>query len=357
MIKILERYIAKTIMLATALTALIIAGVVFLITLLNETKNIGEGDYGFSQAIAYVLMRMPGELYQFAPMLILLGSMIGLSSLSTYRELTVMRASGFSIRHIIFSVLSAGFLLTMGMGFIGEWVAPKMSHIAETNKENDKNVGTAMVTAAGVWLHIENNFIHVEHVVGHELLEGVTRYQFDDNHRLKAAYYAKTLTHQEDQWIMSDVVKTTFYKERAKSESFKTSAWDLKFNKNLFDVGLIDPGEMSLPKLAKFARYLEQNGLQASGYQYEFWQRVFQPFASLLMIFLAIPFVLSAFSSTALSFRMMVGMMVGFAFFMSNAFLGQICIVYQVPPILAAFLPLAAFALVGVFLSALLIKR
>ena len=357
MINILERYIAKTIILATGLTTLIISGVLFIITFLNETKNIGEGDYGFNQAIAYVLMRMPGALYQFAPMLVLLGSMIGLSSLSTYRELTIMRASGFSIRRIIYSVLSAAFFMTLAMCFIGEWVAPKMSHIAETNKENDKNAGTAMVTAAGMWLHIGNNFIHIEHVIGHELLEGITRYQFDDKHHLEAAYYAKTLTFQHNQWVMSDGVKTMFYKERAKSEPFLKNDWDLTFNKTLLDVGLIEPNEMSLPKLAKFARYLEQNGLQANGYQYEYWQRVFQPLASLLMIFLAIPFVLSAFGPTALSVRMMIGIMMGFAFFISNAFLGQICIVYQIPPMLAAFLPLAAFALLGVFLSTSLIKR
>jgi lipopolysaccharide export system permease protein len=72
---------------------------------------------------------------------------------------------------------------------------------------------------------------------------------------------------------------------------------------------------------------------------------------------LAIPFVLSAFNGTALSFKMMLGMMMGFAFFISNAFLGQICIVYQVPPVLAAFLPLVAFTIVGIFLSTQLIKR
>lgn len=240
MIKILERYIAKAVIYATAMTSLIIVGVLFLMTLLSELKNIGEGDYGFSQAVIFVLMRMPSELYQFSPMLILLGSIAGLSALTTYRELAVMRVSGFSVRQIIYSTLSAAFLLTMLIGIVGEWAAPKLNYIAEINKENDKNAGVAVVTSAGIWLHIDNNFIHVEHVVGRQLLEDVTRYEFDDKHRLLAAYYAKTLSYQHNKWVMNGVVKTTFYHDRTKSEAMPQSDWNVKFNTNLLNVGLMD---------------------------------------------------------------------------------------------------------------------
>lgn len=357
MFKILERYIAKTLVLATALTTLIMSGILFLMTFLGELKNTGEGDYGFSQALIYVFMRMPGEIYRFTPMLILLGSIAGLSMLSRYRELAVMRASGFSIRQIIASVLVTAFLLTIGMGLMGEWWAPKLSYNAEINKENDKNRGQAVVTSAGIWLHVDNNFIHIDHVVGHELLRGVTRYQFDDNHHLEASYFAKTLTYENKEWIMNDVVKTTFYHDRTRSEAFPRANFNLKFNTNLLNVGLVDPNEMSLSRLARFSNYLDKNGLQSSEYRYEFWQRVLQPIASLIMVFLAIPFVLGTLTMSTFGWRMLIGVMMGFAFFISNAFLGQICIVYQVPAAFAALLPLIGFAIFGVFLSKRLIRR
>jgi lipopolysaccharide export system permease protein len=357
MIKILERYIAKTTIVATGLAALIIISVLFLMSLLGEVKNIGEGDYSIQQAFFYVLMRLPNELYQFSPMLILLGSIMGMSMLSTYRELAVMRASGFSIRRIIFSVLCAAFLLILAISFLGEWIAPNLSYKAEVYKENARNSGQAVVTATGVWLHVDNNFIHVDNIVGRQLLEGVTRYQFDDKHHLLAAYYAKTLSFQQQQWQMKDVVKTSFYHDRTKSQFFPQAEWTLKFNANLLNIGLIDPKQMTLPKLAKFARYLEQNGLQASGYQYNFWQRIFQPFAALIMVFLAIPFVLGALSTSTLGWRIIVGIMVGFIFFISNAFLGQLCIVYQLPAVLAASFPLIVFGIFGLFLSSQLIRR
>lgn len=356
MLKILARYIAKTTIFATGFVALIIMGVLFLMTLLGELKNIGQGDYGLLQAIIYVFMRLPNEIYQFGPLLILLGSIIGLSILSSSRELAVMRASGFSIRQIITSVLSAALLLIVLLSLLGEFLAPNLSYRAEINKENAQNAGQAVVTAAGVWLHIDNNFIHIKHVVGRHLLEGVTRYEFDDKHHLLTAYYAKTLVYENNKWVMHDVVKTAFYNQRTKSVAMPTANWDLKINTNLLNVGLVDPNEMSLPKLAKFSRYLAQNGLQASEYQYEFWQRVFKPFASLIMIFLAIPFVLGALSAATLSWRLLMGIFVGFAFFISNAFLGQLCIVLQMPAFLAAALPLLLFAMLGFVLSNRLIR-
>lgn len=357
MTTILGRYIAKVIIVATGLSTLIITGVVFLITLLGELKNIGEGDYSAGQAIFYVFLRLPNELYKFSPMLILLGSIIGLSILSSHKELAVMRASGFSIRKIIFSALSAALLLTLLISFVGEWVAPNLSYKAEVSKENAKNAGQAVVTSAGVWLHVDNNFIHVRHVVGRHLFEDVTRYQFDNQHHLLAAFYAKTLTLQNNEWQMYDVLKTSFYNEQTKSEFFPQLDWSLKFNPNLLNIGLVEPNEMSLPKLSKFAHYLKQNGLQATEYQYEFWHRVFQPFASLIMIFLAIPFVLGTLSTSTMGWRIVVGIMTGFAFFISNAFLGQLCVVFQLPTILAASLPLVAFTLFGIFLSNRIIRQ
>jgi lipopolysaccharide export system permease protein len=356
MTKILQRYIAKIIMSATGLAALIILGVLALVIVLKELKNLGEGDYGLAQVVIYVLLRLPNELYQFLPMLILLGAIMGLSILSSHRELAVMRASGFSMGQIITSVLMAAFMLTLGMSAIGEWIGPDLSYKAEVRKENAQNAGQAVVTASGVWFHVEDNFIHVQHVVGRQLLEGVTRYQFDNQRHLQAAYFAKTLSFKNKQWQMNDVVKTTFYKERTKSQSFPTATWDLKLNPNLLNVGLVEPSEMSLPKLSRLANYLEQNGLQSSEYRFDFWKRIFQPLASLVMVFLALPFVLGAESSSTMGWRILIGILVGFTFFILNAILGQLCIVFQLPAMLAAFLPAALFAVVGVYLSNRLIR-
>ena len=350
MIKIFDRYIIKTILLATLFVTLVIMGILILIMLLGELKYIGEGDYDLLQVVGYVLMRLPNELYRFSPILILLGGIIGLNILSTHRELIVMRTAGYSTKRIIGNVLGGALLLVLIMGIIGEGFAPHLSYKAEVHKESAKSAGQAVVTAAGIWFHIDNNFMHVQQIIDRQLLEGVTWYEFDNEHRLQTAYYAKTLSFDKDQWKLKEVVKTQFTAEGTKSQSLPVVNWNLKFNTNLLNVGLVDANDMSLPKLAKFADYLSQNGLQAGQYQYEFWQRVFQPWISLLMVFLALPFALNSFNTATLGWRLIAGILLGFALLLLNALLGQLCIVYQVPAIYAAFLPLLIFTLLGIVL-------
>jgi lipopolysaccharide export system permease protein len=356
MIKTLERYIAKTVILASGIAALIITGIVFVMSLLGEAKNVGTGDYGLGQTVLFVLAHLPSDLYHFSPLIILLGSIIALSLLSSYRELAVMRASGFSTNKIIYSVLAAALFLILLMSLIGEWIGPGLSYKAVIHRENAKHGDQVVATASGVWLHIDNNFIHVNTVIDRQLLQGVTRYQFDDNRSLRKVYHAKTLSVIDGEWLMKEGVKTTFYPERTKSESFVQAPWDLKFNSNLLTIGLLEPSELSLPKLAKFSRFLEQNGLQASEYRYNFWQRLFQPLASLVMIFLALPFVLGAYSNATMGWRIIVGISLGIAFFILDALLGQLCIVYQLPAVLAALIPSLIFALFGWFMSRRMIR-
>ena len=356
MLSILERYLARTVMASTGLTAVVISAVLFVMSLLGEFKNLGQGDYGLSAAIIYVLQRMPNELYQFSPLLVLLGSIIGLSLLTSHRELAVMRASGFSMRHIIYSIFVAAFILIMSISVVGEFTGPNLSHHAAVQKENLQNAGQAVVTSAGVWLHVDNNFVHVQHVVGKHLLEGVTRYRFDDDHRLLEAYYAKTMTREHDQWVMHDAVKTIFLTNRTMSVSLPTLKWNLEFNSNLLGTGMIEPDEMTLTRLSSFSRYLQANGLQATQYQFEFWERLFTPLASLVMIFLAISFVLGSFGQMPMGLRLMAGVVTGFAFFILNSFFGQLSIVYQVPPLAAALIPIIIFAAIGLFLAKNLLK-
>lgn len=348
MITILQRYITRTIVLATCFAALIVTGVLFMLTLVGELKNIGIGDYHFLQALLYVFMRMPMQLYQFTPILILLGSIVGLSLLTSHRELSVMRTSGFSTRRILISVFSAALLITFAISIIGESIAPKLSYDAEIQKENAKNAGQAVVTGSGIWLHEGNNFIHVGRVIANKQLEDITRYEFDDRHQLLTSYYAKRMVHENHKWMAKEVVKTTFRKSGTKSAVIPSVDWKLNLNTNLLRVGMRDPGDMSLPRLAKFAQYLENNGLQAMEFKFEFWQRLLQPIASLIMVFLAVPFVLGTLGTTSLGLRMLIGIIIGFIFFIMNALLGQLCIVYQIPAFMAAVIPLMIFALIGV---------
>ena len=233
---------------------------------------------------------------------------------------------------------------------MGESLVPQLNTLAELHKENNQNAGETLRTTDSVWLHVKHNFIRIEHIINHQWLEGVTRYQFDDKHRLMAVYHAQLLIFKNDHWVIYHVSQRRFYKDQVKSTFFQTLPWQLTWNVNLLHQEEKDLSKLSLMKLSHLINYLKQNGLRVSEYQYEFWQRLFQPLVSLAMIFIAIPFVMNAISTVSLGMRMVIGAMVGLSFFMLNTLLGQICVVYQVPAVIAAGLPLLIVVLVRVIL-------
>lgn len=343
---ILDRYIVKHIILATAFVVLIVTGLSFLITLLGELKEI-SGDYHFYQAILYVLMRLPYTIYQFFPMLVLVGGMIGLSMLATHRELIVMRASGFSVLQVVRAVMLAALILVIFATFLGEYVAPRANFAADKRKDNLQNSGQAVATVTGVWVHEGNSFLHIDRVIGVDHLEGVSRYEFDNQHQLIAAYFAKKIDYENKTWQLHDLVKTTFSHDRTVSQVVKNGTWNLTLNPTLLNVGIIIPEEMSLRRLSRYSAHLIENHLQASDFQFEFWKRLFQPLTTFVMILLAIPFVFGSPRTVTMGLRILLGVMVGFAFYMLNALFGQLSVVFQIPPVMAALLPTVLFAVAG----------
>lgn len=345
--QIIQRYIIKNVITSTAVIFAVVMALSFVTGMLRELHSLGEGDYGFFQVVMHELLLLPHAVYQLFPMLVLLGGVLGLGMLAASHELMVIRAAGVSIQRIVLAVFSAALILIVIATLLGELIAPRTSYLAEKHKSFAQTYGQAVVTMSGIWIHEGNNFIHINKVIGRHHLEGVTRYEFDDAHHLLAAYYAKSLDFEKGQWMAHHLVKTTIGRDKTDTQNSELVRWDLKLTPNLINVGLVEAESMSLQKLGEYARYLVQNRLQANSFQLAYWQRVFQPLTTLIMILLAIPFVFAAPRSTTTGRRIMLAIVTGFVFYISNAFFGQLSVVYQLPPILAALFPTMLFALVG----------
>lgn len=347
---ILYRHIAKSVIVATLVVLALVISLTFFVGLLTELRDVGTGDYGFSQAVSHVVLQLPYNSYQFFPMSMLLGGIIGLGMLATHHELMVMRASGVSIVQIIFAVMLAAIVMIFAATLLGEGLSPKGNHLAQTHKETEQNKGQAVLTATGVWMHQQNSFLHVERILGESHLEGVTRYEFDNVNRLLAASFAASLDYDHNRWLARNVSVTSFGHDKTTHQEFKTATWDLQLNPHQLNVGFIEPGEMSLKSLHSYMHHLKSNKLQSIDFEFAFWKRLLQPLATLVMILLAIPFVFAGPRSVTLGWRILFGVIVGFAFYTFNAFLAQLSIVFQLPPFASALLPILLFGVVGALL-------
>lgn len=349
--KIIDRYLGTTVINATALVLLMLLGLSVFITLVKEISDIGTGAYGILGALEYVALDLPQQLYMFFPMAALLGVLLGLGMLASNNELTIMRASSMSLGRIGLGVMKTALLMLVVVTFLGEGLAPMAEHAAESHKTLLTSNGQTLKTTRGVWVRDGQNFLYIRAVFGGKRLEGVNRYLFDDAHNLLSSSYAQTGVYEHGQWTMHNVVESDISPTQVQTQKVAQTLWPLTLSPTVLRISEVDPDEMSLRQLHDYLLYLRDNNLNTGTYALAFWQRIMQPLATVVMMWLAIPFVFGPLRSATMGLRLMLGAVVGFSFYTLNQFFGPLSLVYQFPPLLAASIPIALFALAAYFLQ------
>lgn len=347
---ILGRYIGSTLIKATLLVMLIFVGLETFILLATQVNSLGKGSYTIWQALLYVLLILPQQTYLLFPMAGLLGMLFGLSLLANTSELVVMRASGVSPLKIARYAMLAGLALVIGMTLIGEVVGPPAKHLGEKRKLIATSSGQALKTGEGLWLRQGQNFYHIAQIDSSHRIENVSRYNFDNAQHLTSESFARMGEYKNNAWQMQDIQQSNILPDKVTADVISAEAWHLAIDPRLLKISLITPDEMSLTQLSEIINYQKQTNLVPAPYQLSFWQRILQPIASLVMMFLAIPFVFGPLRSVTTSMRLVSGIVIGIAFYLTNQLFPPLSQVLNFPPYLAALMPILIFALFGVIL-------
>lgn len=347
--KILERYIAKTVLGSIGLVTLMLVGLQIFILFVDQISDLGRADYGITQAALFVLLQMPYEVYLFFPMASLLGCLIGLGILANHSELVVMRASGMSIGQITWAVLKASVILIVLVTALGETLVPYLSHYANDYKTASVSGGQTLRTSKGSWLRYGNDFISVGVILPDNILKDIYQFRFDVHHHLKMSRFIGEARYTPTGWMAYNIQQTEFETNKTKVQTFASLPWDVAVKPKILMISSIEPDEMTLHELRRYVREQKRNHQNVHNYQFAFLQRLIQPFTTMVMMILSIPFIFGPLRSTTMGSKLLVGAAVGFSFHILSRF-WPLSTVFQLPPELAALGPTFIFALLGVYL-------
>lgn len=347
---ILQKYIAMTILQMIGLVLLALLGLEIFILFISQLNHIGTGNYGIFAAFLYVLLNLPAQLYSLFPMAGMLGMMLALGLLASHSELIVMRAAGMSIQEIARSVMQVVLLLVLLVTVIGETIAPLALHYANQFQQYALTRGEALRTHEGTWLRDGRNFIHINKIISAHELAGLSRYKFDDQQRLIQASYAEHAYYVRPDWRISQIKTTYISPNHTHVESQANATWQLNLNPGVLKNVSSEPEAMSLLQLYQTIMYHRSSETHANVYELSLWQRIFQPLASCVMMFLAIPFIMGPLRGSNMGLRLTIGIVMGFLFYFLNQFFGPLSVVLQLPPFLAAVLPSLLFFILGMIL-------
>lgn len=351
---ILDRYIARSVMTGTLSALLVVVALFIFIDFARQMEHIGTKNFDLVKAIYYVLLSLPQRLYELAPSLILLGGLISLGAMASNSELIVMRASGITIGRIVRSVLQAGLVLAVLVALAGEFLVPYSTNEAKTllAKAMDDRVLAGGVH--GLWAKDGSRYFNVRRVMPDMRLRDISVYEIDNDRLLTKVTHARRAHLEGDRWVLEGVKHSIISSNGVSVSTSRRENWPVLLRTELFDVLRLDPVDMSALDLLRYSDYLEENELDEVPYRLAFWIKVFTPMTCVAMLLIAMPLVLSSRPrSGGTGQHVLVGLLLGILFYVLNSAANHLGVVYGLPPILSASIPL----MLVVFVTVLLIRR
>jgi lipopolysaccharide export system permease protein len=345
--KILDWYLWKSTLqgLLVAWLALVMLDVFF--AFINELKSTDD-QYTSFKALIYLTYTLPARFYEFFPTATLVGSLLGLGNLAANSEFIAMRAAGFSIRDIIFSVLKLGVLLTILAFLVGEWVVPASDLQARNYLATLKNKNIYLVSEAGLWIKQKDSMIHIGKVWSQDKLSDVTIYRMKaDRSGLDKIIKAESVTAVKNGWQLENVKETTLEEKRVNTETIRQINNADLLDAEILKIAAMKPEQLSGSALRKVIKHQKENSLKSDKFELAYWKRFSVPISTLVMLILAMPFLFGSQRGGGTGQRVFIGIIVGISFFLLNRVLNELGIVYGITPIISAFLPLFIFLLIS----------
>lgn len=342
MFTILDRYVGRAMLVGTALVLGVFAALFVLIVLVDVLPDYGKGHFGLYQLARFVVLSQPRKLYEIFPVTVLIGTLLGLSTLALNSELVAMRAAGVSKARIILATMKTGLLLMIAAVLAGEYVVPMTETRAETGRAEALETGFQQ-GRTGLWLRDGPSFVNIGEVLPDLSLLRVTIYDVSPTFELRRDTYAARASYVGDHWELRQVERTRIAPERIDAQSAPRVLWNPAITPTDVAVFTTSPQALSIAQLHLYIQHLRNNNQDVGQYLLAFWQKLLMPFATAVMVLLATPFVFRPARSGGMAQRIFIGVAMGLAFVVVNRSVGYMALIYGVPPVVAAIAPLVVF--------------
>ena len=348
--RILDWYIGRILASTTFITLIVFVSVGGIIKFVEQMKAVGRGNYDLSHAALYVLYAVPRDIEVFFPMATLIGGLIGIGMLASNSELVVMQAAGLSRFDIIKSVMKTAAILIFISLAVGEWLAPVGEVAARQVRAQAISGGSLISAKNGVWAKDGDFFLHIGEVEDQGRLKNIQIYRFNDTLKLDSWLSADSALYANNAWNLINVQETKINQQKITTEHFDEKPITSSLTPEKLGVVTVKPESLSLRGLINYLDYLTSNNQDESRYLLAFWRKLMQPITVGVMLLVALSFIFGPLRSVSMGARIMMGVITGILFYVTNQVSGSLSLVYQFPPVIGALMPSVIFVGVAFYL-------
>jgi lipopolysaccharide export system permease protein len=364
--KTLRRLIYGEVFMAVSFVTLSFLALFFFFDMVEELQNIGKNSqYQFEHAAVYVLLLIPGHLYELLPISVLIGTIFVMARLAQSSEFTILRTSGLGPVMALRNLISLGLAFVILTFAIGDYLSPLCDRYGQLLKA--QYMGEITVGRTGAWLRERQNdrsyAVNVTALTHEGEPAGIRIFEFNDKGEWQSLTHAQR-AHISDHntWELEDVSRD----ERASATSGRQSlarshtdrlSWTSAITSEMISVALLKPERMRTVDLFAYIRHLSDNGQATQVFEIEFWKKVFYPLSCLVMVVLALPFAYLHFRSGNIAGHVFGGVLAGISFFLLNNVFSYVGNINQWAPWFAAAAPGLLYSLASLASFAWLVAR
>ena len=268
--------------------------------------------------LLYVALMLPNEAFDLLPIASLIGALLSLGNLARSMELTVVRAAGVSTARIALWVLSAGVVLMIMTAALGEYLAPQAEQYGRQMKTFEKYKDYSMAGQGGAWAKDGDTIFSVRQQNAGNIYGGVYVFKFDPQHRLRSVGQAKSANIDADnRWGLTDYRESRLEGDRVVASRQTSAEIASRLSPEFLGLAIVTPETL--------------------------------PARGLYIVVLAVPFAFGPMRSTGTGARTVVGILLGVTFFLLAKMMESGGAVFELPPVIVAWVPTAILAVVTVF--------
>ena len=384
--KILQRYFLVNIMQAVAFVLVAFLGLIAFMDLTQELPSVGKGGYMMQHAVLYVLLLVPGHVYEVMPVAALIGTIYTMAQFAQSSEFTIMRASSMSTQQAGIMLAKIGVLFVAATFLFGELITPRTAPLAERVRLSAKGATLSAEFRSGMWtkdtVHAGgakgpvtgSRFFNARQIRPDGQLVDVRLYEFDTSMRMRSLITAASATFSGNgTWRLNDVsetlftnsralpapgtpvpagqtIQSTFSQETSAVTTRKVASLDLvsEITPKILAVSRSDPEQMSANELAVYTRHLAENRQETERFKIAFWKKLFDPLSIFVLMALALPFGYLHTRSGGVSLKIFIGIMIGVSFLLINSLFSHVGMLSTWPAFVTAAAPSLLFLLLAI---------
>lgn len=344
-------YMARSFLVRSLAVLAMLVIVLMTLDLLGESGSIlaapGNGE---EELWRYIGLRIPQIIARFLPFSVLLGTLITLATMNQHSEIISMKAAGLSAHQILAPLILASLgiagasfafnerIVTRASAALDAWQAVGYGTIPR-----DSGVKT------DVWVRDGNNLITAGIISGRGNQVTLRHVELFNRLNNQLVNIVKADIGRYDpatkNWVLQNA--RIFDVNRGTVRDLGTFRAGADIRPEQFTLAKVDPDGLPFAELRRAIADLRDAGRPVASLEASLWHKISGPLSAILMPLLGSVAAFGLARSGQLFVRAVIGMALGFAYFVADNFALAMGNLGAYPPFLAAWAPFLLFLLLG----------